>query len=93
MDLIWVFPDYPETEETPVHIFSAVKRAVAWFGANVTVLLAGDEIHYTQNMYMDDLRAEVLVYGDMGDLNEFIQKDLFWRGKLAFYDENNFTIR
>ncbi len=64
-----------------MEIYSALKRARDWHGANIVLVPLADFLH-RPNDVLDDLRAETLVYNDVGAeaLTEFLDEKMIWRG-------------
>lgn len=92
MDILWLC-DTPPSEFPPA-LYGALKRAVAWHGAMLTVIM---EEHTGLDVpsWFHTLRAEILPMSmlcDCHNLSEFLCPDLAWRGNLSFYNQEDLDV-
>jgi len=92
LDILWLCDTPPG--EFPPALYGALKRAVAWHGAMLSVIME-------ENMGVDvpswflPLRAEILPMSMLcacHSLSEFLCPHLAWRGNLAFYNQEDFDV-
>ena len=93
LDLVWLAEAAHAADRTPVGVYGALKRAVRWHGAAVTVLVNGIiSKGGNSNPFLEDVRADVRRLGVDGP-PDFLRPNVFWRGALAFYDDAAFALR
>lgn len=85
LSVVWLLKDaLPDESATPKAIFGVLSRAHHWHGATVLAVPVKPYQNPNRiNHLLDSVRAESLVAGDIECLSEFINPNVFWRGKHA----------
>lgn len=89
-DVIWLTDMIPSSKKMPSCLYGALKRAVEWHGANIFILSSKLDCRFTAS-FTKELRAEILSI-DAESLQEAMDARLFWRGSLAFFDDDSMSF-
>ncbi len=93
LDIVWITDGLPAVKKLPISLFGALKRAVDWHGAAVTVIVPKSEDLDKDFCYLKELKAErISLSAALESLSEFVDPSIFWRGSIAFFNEEDMSF-